>query len=247
MGTIAVGTSTFNPRTTLFHIDGVNRTAGSLVPPLPPPPPPLLTGMAGELLRLRTQVKALQERQGALAVSKSRSSINERVSKGHHSIVLDDDGPQRSEPHGHKEDSQGLLPNERCEVSNGGGTLTMVNTRTGEMTTYWVTHQERVSPSRNSKGNARVRKRHSPERSVEKTAATSFERGLDRNFDHSKELMLRASNDTSDLMRTIARYIELEDHIVGLGLVEVTDQSKPATKDAKKLVNTVTRKGGNDS
>lgn len=38
----------------------------------------------------------------------------------------------------YKEDSQGLLPEERCEVSNGGGALTVINTRTDERTTYRV-------------------------------------------------------------------------------------------------------------
>lgn len=57
----------------------------------------------------------------------------------------------------------------------------------------------------------------------QKTAATSFKRGLDRNFDLSKELMLRPLNDMSDLMRTVTRYIDLEKYIVGPGLVEVAD------------------------
>lgn len=50
-----------------------------------------------------------------------------------HSVARSD-GPQHSEPQNQKEDNQGLLLNERCEVSNGGSALTVVNTRTGERT-----------------------------------------------------------------------------------------------------------------
>lgn len=75
------------------------------------------------------------------------------------------DGPQCSCPHSHREDSQGLLPDEKCEVSSGGGALTVVNTRTGERTTYRVAQKHKVSPPRkeNVKATLGSKKRHSPE------------------------------------------------------------------------------------
>lgn len=59
--------------------------------------------------------------------------------------------------------------------------------------------------------------------------------------------MLRPPDNMSDLMRIVARYIELEEYFVGPGSEEITDASKCAGKDAKKQVNTVAQKEGNGS
>ncbi|KAE9461668.1 hypothetical protein C3L33_06428, partial [Rhododendron williamsianum] len=78
----------------------------------------------------------------------------------------------------------------------------------------------------------------------QKTAATSFKRGLDRNSDLSKELMLRPPNDMSELMHTVARYIELEEYIGGSDVAPVAEQGKTAVNEAKKQVNVVSKKEG---
>ncbi|KAI8546919.1 hypothetical protein RHMOL_Rhmol07G0156700 [Rhododendron molle] len=74
----------------------------------------------------------------------------------------------------------------------------------------------------------------------QKIAATSFKRGLDRNSDLSKELMLQPPNDMSDLMQTVARYIELEEYIEGSDVAKVAEQPKQAMK---KQVNVVAKEG----
>ncbi|XP_058189222.1 uncharacterized protein LOC131306813 [Rhododendron vialii] len=83
----------------------------------------------------------------------------------------------------------------------------------------------------------------------QKTAATSFKRGLDRSLDLSKELMLWPPSDMLDLMQTVARYIKLDEYIGGSGVAEVADPTKSAAKDVKRQVNTIakegTRVGGN--
>lgn len=73
----------------------------------------------------------------------------------------------------------------------------------------------------------------------QKTAATSFKQGLDRTSDLSKELMLRPPSDMSDLMHTVAHYIELEEYNGGPNSAEVADSTKPAVKEVKKQVNSV--------
>lgn len=51
-----------------------------------------------------------------------------------------------------KEDRQGLLPEEKCEVSSGGGALTMINTRTGKRTIYRVAQQHKQSVGGRERG-----------------------------------------------------------------------------------------------
>lgn len=65
----AIGTAT-------LHMDGVNRSAASLI--VPPPPLELPVSMAEELLRLRTQVQELQTNQRVPPVSRSRERRRRR-------------------------------------------------------------------------------------------------------------------------------------------------------------------------
>lgn len=57
--------------------------------------------------------------------------------------------------------------------------------------------------------------------------------------------MLRPSSDISDLMHTVACYIEIEEYIGGSGAVEVANSTKPTAKKVKKQVNAVAKKEGN--
>lgn len=77
VGSTVAGTSNLIVGAALFHINGVNRMVGSLNP-IPLPPLELSVSMAKELLRLRTQVQELQERQGAPPVSRSREQCQRR-------------------------------------------------------------------------------------------------------------------------------------------------------------------------
>lgn len=63
-------------------------------------------------------------------------------------------------------DSQGLLPEERCEISSGGGALIVVNTWTSKKTTYRVAQQHIVSPQRKENVNAALgaKRQHSPDK-----------------------------------------------------------------------------------
>lgn len=51
-----------------------------------------------------------------------------------------------------QEDSQGLLPTKHCKISDGGGTLTVVNVWTSERTAFRVARQHKPLPLRENSG-----------------------------------------------------------------------------------------------
>lgn len=98
----------------------------------------------------RAKGVAVQSRQCLPGHSVSRS---QQRSPGHSAHNSQRHPPRQSTgpSQAPREDSQGLLPEERCKVRSSGGALTVVNTRTGERTTYRVTQHQMVPPPQERK------------------------------------------------------------------------------------------------